>query len=365
MYHHCLVCGADLGSNDEVESFSRASRIAYDPARGRLWAICPVCERWNLSPLESRWEALDELERLWEGVAVRVSTDRMALARTLGGAWIVRVGTDPRDDEFAFWRWGRQGGRRRALWPRIRALPEKLPRLGPGGGLALAVGGGALATATALVPWVAVPVLSYVGVAVFAGVARADLRPDHLLRLDREGRPDVLTRATLLHAGLSPRDDELGWSIQIQRFVHPDGSLPPPGRPPGRPDLVQRWVEYTGEEAVAIGRRLLPLLNRRRARDETVREALTLIGETGSIRRLIPRLAAGKPRWMSLPQYPEPLRLAMEIALFQERERAAMDGELARLAAEWREAEELAAISDELIPPRGWEAFVARHRPGD
>jgi hypothetical protein len=50
----------------------------------------------------------------------------------------------------------------------------------------------------------------------------------------------------------------------------------------------------------------------------------------------------------------------MEMALFQAEERRAMEGELERLKAAWEEAEALAAISDDLLPPQGWEAFRAQ-----
>jgi hypothetical protein len=41
-------------------------------------------------------------------------------------------------------------------------------------------------------------------------------------------------------------------------------------------------------------------------------------------------------------------RLALEMAMHEETERRALEGELALLAAAWREAEEIAAIADEL-----------------
>jgi hypothetical protein len=44
-------------------------------------------------------------------------------------------------------------------------------------------------------------------------------------------------------------------------------------------------------------------------------------------------------------------RLAFEMALHEEAERRAMDGELAALEAAWRDAEELARISDSLLEP--------------
>jgi hypothetical protein len=45
-------------------------------------------------------------------------------------------------------------------------------------------------------------------------------------------------------------------------------------------------------------------------------------------------------------------RLALEMALHEEAERAAMEGELQSLEDAWREAEEIAAISDSLLLPQ-------------
>ena len=41
-------------------------------------------------------------------------------------------------------------------------------------------------------------------------------------------------------------------------------------------------------------------------------------------------------------------RLALEMAMHEETERRALEGELALLTAAWKEAEEIAAIADEL-----------------
>jgi hypothetical protein len=46
------------------------------------------------------------------------------------------------------------------------------------------------------------------------------------------------------------------------------------------------------------------------------------------------------------------MRLALEMASHEESERRAMEGELAQLAAAWQAAEEIAAISDDLLLPR-------------
>lgn len=45
------------------------------------------------------------------------------------------------------------------------------------------------------------------------------------------------------------------------------------------------------------------------------------------------------------------LKLALEMAVNEETERRALEGELALLEREWRQAEELAAISDDLLFP--------------
>jgi hypothetical protein len=50
------------------------------------------------------------------------------------------------------------------------------------------------------------------------------------------------------------------------------------------------------------------------------------------------------------------------MALHEESERRALEGELAGLKAAWRQAEEIAAISDNLLLPEGAEAFVEEHR---
>jgi hypothetical protein len=43
-------------------------------------------------------------------------------------------------------------------------------------------------------------------------------------------------------------------------------------------------------------------------------------------------------------------RLALEMALNEESERRALEGELAQLEQAWRDAEEIAAIADNLLP---------------
>src|SRR5690606_37297137 len=85
---------------------------AFDSAKGRLWVVCRKCERWNLVPLESRWAAIEEAERLFRSTRARGSTEQIRLARVKEGTELVRIG-QPLRPEFAAWRYGDQFSRRR------------------------------------------------------------------------------------------------------------------------------------------------------------------------------------------------------------------------------------------------------------
>ena len=60
----------------------------------------------------------------------------------------------------------------------------------------------------------------------------------------------------------------------------------------------------------------------------------------------------------SLAKLPGDIRLAVEMAIHEESERRAMEGELETLEAAWRQAEEIAAIADSLLVPSAVDEFV-------
>ena len=105
MYTTCLFCNESLGKNDMIELFPVGRRIAFDAEKGRLWVICPHCTRWNLSPIEERWEAIEDCERRFRATHLRYSTDNIGLAQLREGLELVRIGKALRP-EVAAWRYG-------------------------------------------------------------------------------------------------------------------------------------------------------------------------------------------------------------------------------------------------------------------
>jgi hypothetical protein len=106
MYRSCIFCSADLKANDALERFPVGHSIAFDGERGRLWAVCPGCARWNLAPLEQRWEAIEEAERLFRDARMRVQGENIGLAQLRDGTRLIRVGKAVAG-ELAAWRYGR------------------------------------------------------------------------------------------------------------------------------------------------------------------------------------------------------------------------------------------------------------------
>jgi hypothetical protein len=331
-----MFCQAGLGANDVVEQFPVGRRLAYDGERGRLWVVCTRCRRWNLTPIEERWEALEECEKAFRSSRLRASTEHVGIARTASGLDLVRIGR-PLRREFAFWRWGdRFGARRREalIWGGITGAAVTIGAVGN-----LATGGAAF--------WALMAMTNF----------------GNLIRMT-SGRFRVETDTGRL---LTIRGTHVGYA----RFVEP--------RVPGLPALSVRndWEEVTltGERALRGAAVILPRLNRDGAKDELIRGAVDAIEARGGpegyvaatwgdrtvvesrVRR--PLGAAGRPG--VLGRLPLATRIGLEMALHEEEERRALNGELAGLEAMWRAAEEIASISDNLLLPASWPAFKRRH----
>ena len=73
-----------------------------DPTRQRVWAICTVCERWNLSGVPET--LIPALERVWTASTGRTTEGRIGVTHLAGGVRLVRVDPLATAKEFAAWR---------------------------------------------------------------------------------------------------------------------------------------------------------------------------------------------------------------------------------------------------------------------
>ena len=337
MYATCLFCNNALGANEAIEAFPVGRRLAFDQAKGRLWVVCPKCERWNLTPLEERWEAIEQSERLYRDTRKRVATDNVGLARLRDGTTLVRIG-EPLRPEFAAWRYGDQFGRRRNRQILITA--------------------GGLAAVGALFTGFAAAGIGVGGFAwVFANSGSALIRgsPEEIIARIPSERHGVMQvrRRHLAETSLSRTEDgQLALDLRFK-----DGS-----------------DRFIGREAERIAAIVVPKVNRYGGNKQAVAKAVEEIESLGSaegyldyLTKISPDYTRPSKRGRRYQRYfreqdwqrgdkglfglPNSHRLALEMALHEEAERRAMHGELQELERAWREAEEIADISDNLLIP--------------
>ncbi len=332
-----MFCNKDLGRNELIESFPVGRRLAFDEARGRLWVVCRHCERWNLTPLEERWEAVEACERIFRDTRLRAQTENVGLARTSEGLELVRIG-QPLREEFAAWRYGDQFGRRRR-----KAI---LYGVGVGAAVAgLAIGG------------VATGVISGAFVGQFGNFINIwnNTRTRARLKMP-DGEVTKVKTPMLSRMALIEADDDLGWALQVK-----------PGKKVKEPLILH------GEEARRAATVLLPAVNAAGGNREKVRLAVSALEEAGHPEEFLRRAPSVEPtsgRWKAdkgpppLVRLPAPTRLALEMALHEEQEMRAMQGELWRLERAWEEAEEIAGIADDLLLPESTDERLDELRSG-
>jgi hypothetical protein len=344
MYTHCVHCQADLGRNEVLEAFPVGRRVAFDEAQGRLWVVCAKCERWNLAPFESRWEAIEQAERAYRGTTVRIATDNIGLAKWRDGTRLVRIGR-PLRPEFAAWRYGDQfGRRRRRAW-----LTAGAATVGVG-----ALVGGAVATGAGFL--VLSPLLNVSSALIAVGSARARFTP--LAHPDGDwfipfGNPRLVPGG-----GAEPWGIEIGWTRRLGEPVMTWRDWLRPG--PGGNNGENGRVTLHGEHARDVLAKLLPSVNGGGASRARVDEAVSLLDEVGGPERVMSWAVTQRRAWGAkqtfgdtgdLGYIPRPARLAIEMAVHEERERLALHGELAELERAWLEAERIARIADKLLVP--------------
>ena len=360
MYTTCIFCHGDLDRNEAIEEFPVGRRLAFDGAKGRLWVVCRRCERWNLSPLEMRWEAIEACERAFETTRMKVASDNIGLAKLKEGLELVRVG-DPVRQEFAAWRYGDQFGRRRK-----RAMLVT--------GAVGAAAGGVVVGGT---------IAGFAMGGIFPGLfqgAQAWYRDRVLLRLrDAHGDPIRIQRKHLYTSRLVPSADASGWDLRVDHIPGWDKRDRTNKRKNHRHTMIVH-----GSEAIGLAGQLMAQANRGGGARKAVRDAVRRIEEAGHPDAFLP-VAAGhamsdfsgsgkadlppkkieglmKPLPGTLAGLKVDMRLAIEMATHEQAEREALEGELKELEARWREAEEIARIADNLFVPESVDGFIASER---
>lgn len=327
MYATCLFCQNGFEGNQTLESFPVGRRLAFDAAKGRLWVVCRRCERWNLSAIDERWEAVEDCERLFRSARKRVSSENIGLARLDSGLELVRVGNALRP-EFAAWRYGDQFGRRRR-----KSLI----------GASTLVGSAAAAVtgALSLGAVIAGGYLTYWAAKGFA----ARRRSRHLVARIPTSESETLTvlEEHLAQARLTTVvGHKTGWRLTLPHLggtctLRDDDALL-------AISLIMPTINGTGGTSSMVHRAVKRLENF----DDPTRYLLSAAATS-----VHPSRPGG-----ALTDLPVDIRLAIEMAANEENERFLAQGQMFLLELAWEEAEEIAAIADSLTVPAEIEARI-------
>ena len=168
-----------------------------------------------------------------------------------------------------------------------------------------------------------------------------------------DGRVRRLNFTSRFFTLLDPTDDEIGFRVRAPAGWTPIG--------------MHRGEWHEADDARRALDAILPWMNALGSRRRRVQSAVSDIEAHGHPSRFLRELPRWKPAgWAheAFPNFkiPAQTRLAFEMALQEEDERRALEGELWRLERAWREAEEIAAISENLLLPKGAEDFGAGRR---
>jgi hypothetical protein len=319
----CFYCAYDLGPT-AVAGSSPRQRLAYDPWLGRLWRVCPACRRWSAALLDERWEVLEACEdAAHRNAKILLQGEHLCLLQTSAGQ-LIRVGAPPRI-ELARWRYSDlldAFTRPRGLLARLMNLP-----LRPVGGI---IGlDYHFGVATVPLPWTASPFIEDGGIltVLFASVPLAR-------RCPACHRPLSIAPYDFAHVRLT-RDS--GRVVTVAQC--------------GACDTQVVISIRAARAALRLG---LGVVSRTQRAAEDVRRAVHPVDRAGGPQDYIDKLARGDA---TLGMLSPRQRLALWICLDE-------CSEIDVLEAEWRRAEELAAIMDsELTDVPGFPEF-RRHFSG-
>ena len=296
-------------------------RVTREERRGRAFSGRATARlRRGETPVEERWEAIEECERAYAKTRMRVATENIGLARLAEGLELVRIGA-PQRPEFAAWRYGDDFGRRRRRYIALSGVlgAALMGKFVAGPLLGLTMG---LATT-------GFSALYSVGM---GAMLIRDYRVRSRVAVPGEKRHAVVRRSQLKKIRIQSERD----SLRIR--------MPADGAAISGPDH-KREVTIEGDAALRAAATILTVANDAGADRETLTKATDIVSRQPDASRLFFEAA---PAQVELTSIPDDMRLALEMATNEDIERRAMEGELAMLEAAWQQAEEIAAIADNL-----------------
>ncbi len=371
MFSACLFCHTDLGTNETVAECPVGQRLAFDSSKGRLWVVCTHCGRWNLTPLEERWEPIERCEQLYRDTWQRYTIENIGVARTKSRLELVRIGS-ALSPEIAAWRYGTKLQR----WARVSA-PTRGVLQRSGRFLARRV-------ASALARGATVAGLSDSAVLRVSTLRRGDAILAH--GVDENNRKIVIRYNHLARAELIRPARDLPWRVKV---AHDEGES-----------------VLSKSSGLHTAGKLFAVLNFAAASNAEVQWAISKLGDATDANGFFTRIAslAMRTEWGRHPDAPdtgpaepkastaaerlalslanrsfwglggtgsEPAtllyklpsvnRLALEMAANEDVERRALAGDLDALREAWREAEEIAAIADDLFADDTLEEFKRQY----
>jgi hypothetical protein len=371
MFSTCLFCHTDLGENDTVAECPVGQRLAFDAKKGRLWVVCTHCGRWNLTPIEERWEPIERCEQLFQDTWQRYTVENIGLARTKTRLELVRIGA-ALPPEIASWRYGARLQRWARSSEPARGLIKRSGRWIARQAAALLAHGATVAG------------LSDSAVLRLSTMRRGDSVLAH--STDEHNRRVVIRYTHLAQAELIRPERDMPWRVRV---VHDEGQ--------------STLAEGAGLHTAG---KLLSVLNFAAASNAEVQWAISKLGDAGDPTGFFTRIAslamrtewglhpeaaddgpaepaaqtvaerlalrlANRSFWghggtgsepaMPLYRLPSVNRLALEMAANEDAERRALSGELDELREAWREAEEIAEISDNMFEDGALEEFKRQY----
>ena len=327
MYTTCAFCAGSLGGDGGASGLGVGKRFAFDSWKSRAWVICAACARWNLTPFDTRVDAIAALEDMASAGRVAATSEQVTLLR-VGGYDVVRIGRPPRI-EMATWRYGERIKARRREHLKVY-VPVAAVTVGAMVVLNVAAGvgiGGFFGQVPGIIEWTTTRIIGNRRVGVESPMCETC------------GRLMVLRSKHVQHARLT-------------HSAHADLALLL-----SCPHCQSLGAQIEGEDAERTLRAGMTYLNltKRRAVKRKAKEAAVLVESSGGAEELLRRLAREERTVRTLGTQQG---LALEMAVDEQTE-------LRELERQWKEAEEIAEIADNLGLAKDVEESFRRLKDGD